>query len=309
MKKTKFIIFSPSYNENSGGIIVLHHLCHLINSSDLNVEAYIKPYHNNYIMTGDIGSDFKSYLKIVFSKLRNKVKFYSKDIFNTPLHKGGIKEDDIIIYPEITVGNPLKAKNIIRWLLHKPGYHTGNICYGVGELYFKYQSGLVNRFDIELNKLSNKELYTPYIPLDIYNMNDSSSIRSGCSYSIRKGKDKILDKHPDDAICIDNLSHVEISKIFKKVKRFISYDAYSAYIGFAVLCGCEVIVIPEAGISKIEWQPVEQKRYGIAYGFDDLEWANKTRELRLPYMKSINVDVQKNVDECLVEMLDFFSKK
>ncbi|WP_279131733.1 WavQ [Photobacterium phosphoreum] len=310
MKKTKIIIFAPSYDENIGGIIVLHHLCHLINKSELNVEAYIKPSFNNYMMTGDFIKDIKSYLKIVWRKVLNKYYFKNKKEFNTPLYnKNKISDEDIVIYSEMVLGNPLKAKNVVRWLLHKPGYHSGHIYYETGELYFRFQKGLVNNFDLGLSKLSDNSLYTPCFPFEIYNIKNVAEIRMGTAYSIRKGKNKIHDQHPNDAICIDGLSHEDIANIFKKVKRFISYDIYSGYMTFAVLCGCEVIVIPDEGISKIEWFPDEEKRYGFAYGFDDLEWANKTRELRLPYMKSINVDVQKNVDDCLVEMLDFFSIK
>lgn len=309
MEKTRFIIFAPSFNENSGGSIVLHHLCHLINESDLNVEAFIVPYFSNKLLTSDIIKNIKSFCVILATKLRNKIIFKTKENFNTPIFNGSIIDSDIIIYPEITFGNPLNGKNIIRWLLHKPGYHTNEIYYGVNELYFKFQDGLVNNFDIELSKLSEHNLYIPYFPLDFYNLDDTQSIRTGCAYSVRKGKNKELNQHPKNSICIDGLSHLEVSKIFKKVKRFISYDAYSGYAGFAALCGCEVIIIPDEGVNELEWQPCEKKRYGLAYGFDRLDWALSTRDKRLLVIEETQQKSKMIINDFITESLSYFSSK
>jgi hypothetical protein len=40
-KYKKFIIFSGSYSEDSGGTVVLHQLCHLLNTN--GYEAYLYP--------------------------------------------------------------------------------------------------------------------------------------------------------------------------------------------------------------------------------------------------------------------------
>ena len=202
-KKIKFIIFTPSYNENSGGIIVLHYLCHLINMSNLNVEAYITPLYRNRTLEKSLIKNLKSYHGLLKEHLKNKFKFKTNNNFNTPIFNNVISNDDIVVYPEITFGNPLHASKIIRWLLHKPGYHTKDIYYGLNEFYVKFSEGLVNNFDIEGSFLSENKLYTPYFPLDLYNLIGISKNRRGCAYSIRKGKNKTQDQHPKDAICID----------------------------------------------------------------------------------------------------------
>ena len=50
------------------------------------------------------------------------------------------------------------------------------------------------------------------------------------------------------------------------------------YSRYAALCGCIPIVVPIEGVSKQEWHPEKELRYGIAYGSGDVEWALQTRE-------------------------------
>lgn len=43
--KYKFLIFTPSYSENNGGSVTLHHLCDLINKN--GYECYLYPAFDN----------------------------------------------------------------------------------------------------------------------------------------------------------------------------------------------------------------------------------------------------------------------
>ncbi len=40
----KFIIFAPTYDENIGGVILLHKLCHLLNAK--GIKSFIFPFFN-----------------------------------------------------------------------------------------------------------------------------------------------------------------------------------------------------------------------------------------------------------------------
>jgi len=81
------------------------------------------------------------------------------------------------------------------------------------------------------------------------------------------------------------LSHKEISKIFKKVKTFISYDPYTAYSNFAALCGAESVVIPDDNVKIDQWYSDEENRYGLAYGFENINESLKTTHLLLEKIK------------------------
>jgi len=272
--KFKYIVMSPSYNEINGGVVVLHKLCHVLNQ--VGEEAYIFHYRDNYLLNSNhlfktAYDAIKNYCKILLNGF--KVNPY----LNTPvLNKipDDISSDGwVVIYPEVVLGNPLGAKNVVRWLLHQPGFHNGNILYGPGELYFKFNSAIYD-FQLLGSKTSVNELKVIHYPLEHYNLDEIPTTRSGTAYCIRKGKGKKLIHDLNDSVLIDGLSHAETAKVFKSVKRFISYDTLTAFSIFAVLCGCESVVIPDEGISKHQWYPNIEDQYGIAYGLSILEREN-----------------------------------
>ena len=93
--KITYIIYSPDYENSIGGTLALHSLSE--NLSLLGEEVYItceKKRKNSLAKSISIKSNFWSFLS---------------------------KENTVVIYPEIIVDNPLKAKHICRWLLNNPG--------------------------------------------------------------------------------------------------------------------------------------------------------------------------------------------
>ncbi|GAM56911.1 wavQ [Vibrio ishigakensis] len=298
----RVIIFAPTYDPDIGGNIVLHKLCHICRQ--LGYDAYLYPTHDVCNMSGfsysALMNRIKSSLKSIF------VGYKVNEAFSTPIFNGKLNSEDVVVYPEVTYGNPLKAKNVVRWLLNKPGFFTDNFCFGPNELYFKFDHGLIDNVKTNSSKLSHKILSITHIPFEIYNM-ENIDIREGVAYSVRKGKHKVLDQHPRDSICIDGLSHIKVASIFKSVKLFISYDTYSAYSLFAALCGCDVVVIPDKNVTIEQWYPDELNRLGIAYGFEDLQRARDTLHLLLPYRKEKEQVQLMATEECLLEMESFFS--
>jgi len=219
-------------------------------------------------------------------------KIQTNPQFNTPtLTIDFAKEiannnDYIVVYPEVVSGNPLNAKNVVRWFLHDPGFHTNLVKYGSGELYFRFGS-VTNLFDPpEGSKVSDSNLTVLHFPLELYNSEGWSENRSGSAYCIRKGKGKPIVHDLSESILIDDLPHEEVAKIFKKVKQFISYDTKTAYSYFAAICGCESIVIPDNGISEEAWIPDVNSRVGLAYGFENIEKARTTAHLTETFLKS-----------------------
>lgn len=299
---------TQSYNENCGGYVVLHKLCDLINR--LGREAYLLPYvekiefgRRNFI---------KSLLRFIKNRLRRMVTFRVNPEFKTPILHSPLLiknwDDWIVIYPEVVFGNPLFAKNIVRWFLHHPGNHYGGeFHYGPNELYFRYHSG-IRPYESPLSRMSKSELRVVHYPLEWYNELDTLQERFGTAYCIRKGKGKAIVHDLSDSILIDGKSHKEIAEIFKRVKQFISYDMYTAYSGFAVLCGCESVVIPDEGVSEEEWMPDPLERHGLAYGFENLGKAKSTKKLLIERIERELGSNLVNVSNFISEADDYFSR-
>ena len=62
------------------------------------------------------------------------------------------------------------------------------------------------------------------------------------------------------------------------------------------------MIVPEEGVTKEQWYPDPRDRYGMAYGFDDIESARSTRPLLLPHLKAqeslANDSVRRFVEKC-----------
>lgn len=293
MKKVKYVIYAYGFDENVGGVIVLHQLCHLLNQ--YGEDAYLWPGSR---ADKFIGRAFWFIVSTVYELIMKLLgnKFKTNDRFRTPITSKNIlrKLDGVIVvYPEIISGNPLRAKNVVRWFLNKPGVLTGEVNYGTNEMYFYYGKQFN---DDSVNGGANRQLKTIYIRDDIYRQYNKGE-RHGSCYIIRKGDGKKISHDVSDSILIDGMSHEEIAKVFNEVKYCISYDPHTMLSKYAAICGCISIVIPDDGVPKESWRPNEEDRYGIAYGFEDLEWAIQTQNMVLENFRSQEQRMLQQVQE------------
>ena len=313
--KRKYIIWVPPFDENIGGIIVLHMLCDLLNS--LGEQAYIWPESKPVFKLGTPFSSIVKILKYSIKQVHNSYpvflsskltmfrimsrklsyKFELSECFNTPIAGYRDLHGSIVIYPEIVSGNPLGLKRVVRWLLNRPGFFTGEISYGEDELLFYFQKAFD---DPDLNKDPDNLLRIVWIRDDVYYQRNHSP-RNGTCYMQRKGHDRVIQHDLADCTLIDGLSHEEISKIFNECKYFISYDLYTMYSIYAAVCGCISIVVPMDGLSKEAWRPESERRYGIAYGADDVEFAARTRYLLFNELDNQKTESLKMVEKFIVK--------
>lgn len=293
----KFIILTRGYDDDSGGIVVLHQLCDRLNK--LGYEAYIWPFFKPAL---DFTNPIKAaYLFFRYFRKNIKYGFKKKSKLNTPTASYKDLENGIVIYPEVVVGNPLNAKKVVRWLLHKPGFNNGGkIDFGIDDLFFYYDKAFD---DSRYNKHPENHLHIVSQRSDVYKVTNDGT-RKGSCYLLRKGGNREIVHDTKESNLIDGLSHEKSAQVFNQVEYCISYDTYTMYNVYAAMCGCIPIIIPEDGISKDQWQPVEEGRYGIAYGFDDIEYAKETRELLLKYLekqeKESNESVIQFVEKCKI---------
>lgn len=298
--KNKFIVYSPEYDENSGGSIALHRLCDLINRA--GHECYLQPVDWVSFQSGTLKKT-RQLCRALLNKITNH-KFKTNPKFITPIAKKEYIDDAIVIYPEIIKNNPLRSKKVVRWLLYKIS-PDDPILNNSKDLFFYYQEA----FNIKSkNKIINVggQLQAIYVLDEIYKNNNNNN-RIGTCYAIRKGKGKNIIHNNKESILIDNLDHKQISKIFNKSEIFISYDSYTMYSNYAAMCGCISIVVPDPGLDKNKWQPTEDLRLGVAYGFDDTEWAKQTASKVGEFLKKQETEKNKSIINFIETCNEYFS--
>jgi hypothetical protein len=185
----------------------------------------------------------------------------------------------------------LRSRRIVRWFLHKPGFHTGKTVYGPGELYFFFQHSFN---DTSINYDASNLLQTYLVRDDIYRQHNFGK-RTGYCHILRKGRGRPPVHDIEKSILIDGLSHAEAAEIFNRCEFCVSYDPYTMYSQYAALCGCISVVVPEPGRSKADWHPDPELHHGLAYGFDDIDQARASLPLLLPAMKKREHEANRGV--------------
>lgn len=267
MSGRDFLVYAPDFDENSGGAVVLHRLCDLLNREGRR--AFLAPMSPPLNLHRPLSSARDIAQHWVHRTLGHRLRTFPD--FDTPVVTRPPSRDVIAIYPEVIAGNPLRAECVVRWLLHKPGFHTGRFKRGPSDLLFWFQQSF--RPD-DPDVACAGQLQVFHFRGDVYRQTNFGARRGVC-YLVRKGAGR-KPVHDADARQIDGLSHAEAAQLFNSCEMFISYDPYTLYSQYAALCGCKSVVVPQEGTSKEAWQPTEALRWGIAYGFDDLDWAART---------------------------------
>ncbi len=286
-----YIIYTPGYDENGGGSIVLHKLCHILN--ELGESALLWP------MRPLNPQGLWRRLHDLIAPKRFNV---SPSLLTPIAEKKKLDHEVIVLYPEIIPGNPLGACNVARWLLNKPGFLTGRMEFGRGDLYFKFDDFCD---DLQVTGGNSQQLFL--FSLNPCYQDKGNTNRSGSCYIFRKGKGRPLVHDLRDSVQIDGLSHEEIANIFNRTRVFYSYDEETMYSQFAAMCGCISIVIPASGKSREEWARGHRlSRYGIAYGLDDIDHAVTTKHLVHHYLRGLENEAAESVRRFVTRTYDYF---
>jgi hypothetical protein len=285
MSKPKIIITSPSYNPAIGGAIVLHKLCHILNT---------------------LGYD--SYLTTTLKLNGNLNEYYLNENYNTKLATNIDTENDIIIYPEIESGNPFECKKVIRFILNKfhlPEYDNTISTWNDTDYWLYYHELFYDGIKEKnmLNILDSK--------IDIFKDYGLERKIEACFTYRKKSHERnsLPVVHPPKSIEIGyNAQDNELINLFNSSKRFYSYDTETYLSVLASLCGCESIVVPYKNITKqnvLELQP--SFKYGVAYGIEDLEYANSTRHLLKDHLQNLENNQIKETKIAFEKIFKYFN--
>jgi tetratricopeptide (TPR) repeat protein len=193
-----------------------------------------------YIITAPNYTNKSAGIKVLYELQKWLIRF-GKDAmvlnFDAPFQ---IADDDIVVYPEIVSGNPLKAKRVVRYLLNHPGKLGGDKEYDKDEILVAY--------DWELGQYSNGVvLRTPCI--EDFFTNRSCERTINCFF-VGKG---INTNHPITKECIE-ISYYwpskrrELAELLNRSMTFYTYDDRTALTFEAALCGCDIKLIKDNSI-------------------------------------------------------------
>jgi hypothetical protein len=255
--------------------------------------------------------------------IESYVTSYSHPVFTAPLfQRSGYNFEDVtkvntewvVMYPASITTNPLKAKNVTRWLLHPHKLKTLNK-YPLSDVFFSLHVRELCGIQITTDPIMKEHTQTVY-PLNTHWFDytifyNHKKTRTKTAYLIRKG---VIRKqiHPDGSIFFDPYSydHITAALILNMCTHFYSYDQDTAWCNLASLCGCIVVVATDSNTAKNlsaeEWYKINVTRhYGIAYGVEDTQHAINTlpyvrqhlQDLKNRYLKTVEkyIEICKNV--------------
>jgi len=293
-----FIVFADRFHENTGGVLVLHRLCDLLNRA--GETAFLWPARKPL---WDPSAPWASaWAAFRYHRRRWRKPYKTRPGFVTPIATEEDLPGAVVVYPEIVYGNPLRAENVVRWLLHKPGFHKGTIGFGPDDRFFFAQPAFN---DPKLNPDESNLLKMVVLRDDMYRQTNFGP-RHGTCYFLRKGKGRPIVHDLTDSQCVDGLSHEQLVEVFNRVEMCISYDPYTVYSYYAALCGCVSVIVPMEGISKEQWYPDPCDRLGVAYGFDDLEHARRTTPDLLAYLRDLQSPANPTVQHFIAQCRRYF---
>jgi len=295
----KFVIWAPPFDDTKGGAIALHLLCHRLNRA--GETALLWPPDRPLLR---FPMPLRRLARWLLYVVRREDRRFVTGPFGGPIAHRRDLDGAIVLYPEIIAGNPLCGRHVVRWMLHKPGHFTGQTGYGKDELHFHILEAFrdPDRPEFEGNKLSvvwTNEAYRDKGYKD----------RSGSCYLLKKGAGRTIVHDLADSVLIDDMSPEEKAEEFNRRERFYCYDLYTMYSQYAALCGCLPIVVPEPGMSKEDWHPLEVDRYGVAYGEEDIGWALASRDNILDWLRDRTEAEHRMLTAFIAKCKDWYPSK
>ena len=307
-----YIIYITEFNKNVGGVCAMHYLAdclHELGEQEVYVTtgitnpiwyAKIINLDTPFFLSGSWYDRLYRSLSLIKSQaipktFKRKINRTLLRLFPKMLWHFFDRDKTVVIYPEATNGNPLKAKHVVRWILNTPGVCGGDGVYETTDHIFLYHDfytvnpsyqvqGILTAIDLktQLAKFTNQELTT----------------RKGGAYLVRKGFYKKLDQHPADFIkaddILENSNYDEMAQFFNSIETFISYDHMTFISIQAALSGCNSVIIPDENGEFSKEHLIQVNRInGVAYGFDDQQWVESSKDKLRQYLIEIN---QKNME-------------
>lgn len=255
-------------NALTGGVVVMHQLAYKLAEKGQKVKMIINPeyVHENIEV-------------ISLERLRHENK-----------------ENYVVVYPQIIRNNPTEIPNVARWML----YHSeidNEITYGKDDDIFNFGS-----FKTYTNKEVGKLTVFNYY-FDVFKNENKKRNKKFC-HLMHKNTPKHGDKifqylGSEDLGGWKSMGcHDYLKDRFNECEYLLTYDQKSFFPLAAGMCGTKTIILnPDNSLTPTEYRiqnPIQM--FGVAYGWDDISWAEKTIEFVPNYIKELEKIDNKTVD-------------
>jgi O-antigen biosynthesis protein len=237
----ELVIVAPDYTYRHSGIRCLHLLCDRLNR--LGVSAAV---------TSRVVDPRATTQQIDRTKLISALSMLNRSI---------------VIYPEVTPGNPLRAKHVVRYLLNKPGFFTGigMESYGTDDYFIHFAE------EFRPAGLTSRLIRLPLVDTGVFMPPAPGCERKGfLVYSHRYRPD--IEGFPDwiqDQTIISwetPRDPPRLANLYRCTRGLIVGERTTA-IAEALHCHCPVIMLPHR---EFAYEPLFSYfgGYGLVLGFD-----------------------------------------
>ena len=261
--RTSFPIWiaAPAYNPLSGGTRAMNLLCHHLNR--LGYDAYVLDTPGN-------------------NKSPVPLRYLTRERVRDQQRMG---REPIVVYPEVTAGNPRRARFVIRYLLNTPGFLApgAELSYGRDD-YF-----VANAQEHAPAGVRSFDLFMPLVDRSIYFSPPASSLRNGFAvFSHRAVVDPVSWPGWLQPYTIVSMSaprpHAELAALYRNSRAVVIFERTIA-IFEALACGCPVICISNNNFREDTWHP-RFRDAGVIWGWSEQELeaaAGKIAQFRAIY--------------------------
>lgn len=270
MTNLKFLVYIDVnfIHALTGGVVVMHQLAYKLAERGHKVKMIVNPeyYHPN-IEVIDLG------------------KLSDED-----------KKEFVVIYPQITKHNPANIQNVCRWLLYHSDSETEKT-YGEHDDIFNFGSFILH----ERKEIAKLTVFNYYF--QIFKDENNKRKKKFCHLMHKNTPEqgeKIFEHLGSEDLgnwkklgCQDYLKEK-----FNEYEYFLTYDQKSFFPLAAGICGAKTIILnPDEKLTPTEYRlqnPIQM--FGVAYGWDDISWAEKTIHLVPSYLRELEKIDDKTVD-------------
>lgn len=286
-----FYIQAPPYTPFSGGVVVLHLLCHFLNH--LGVEAYV----HSRGLSGTLHTPQ-----------------FTPEVGRAHAAAGLLP---VCVYPEIVLGNEMAGTRVVRFLLNRPGRR--GLDYGEALPAFwasdqrqtEYILDYANEF--KHPGLSSRTMFVPIVDDRAFYSPPATTERRGfLVYSHRvQVTPEMIPSWASPYTMIDMKSPrlpAELSQLYRASEGLVVFERTGAQLE-AAMCGCPVVAIPGFDLFDIPMRALFGN-HGVGWGDDiaQLDWARLSLPLFQESYLKVASSFLDDLADCVDTMMTFFSQ-